>query len=187
MDYKEKYEQALDNLMKIKAANKDNKELVDFIEYKYPELIESEDERIRKELIECVKGIYKGCCTEEARKERNMYLAWLEKQEEQKSISVTDDWIEDYWQHKKVNNPHSYNKGEEIQFDHQGFIKFCKKYCKKPATWSEEDEEIIKGLNNCLDELEEKNGWRYTYVNNKDIELNKIKNWLKSLKQRMKV
>ena len=38
MDYKEKYEQALDNLMKIKAENKDNKELVDFIENKYPEL-----------------------------------------------------------------------------------------------------------------------------------------------------
>lgn len=52
----------------------------------------------------------------------------------------TDEWIEDYWQHKKVNNPYSYDKGEEIQFDHQGFVRFCKKYCKKPSEWSEEDE-----------------------------------------------
>jgi len=99
MDYKQKYEQAIEIIKKIKAANKENKSLVDFIEYKYPELKESEDERIRKELIECVKGIYKGCCTEEARKERNMYLAWLEKQGEQKSADKVEpkfkvgDWV----------------------------------------------------------------------------------------------
>ena len=60
-------------------------------------------------------------------------LEWLEKQGEQQPASVTDEWIEDYWQHEKVNNPYSYDKGEEIQFDHQGFVRFCKKYCKKPA------------------------------------------------------
>jgi hypothetical protein len=52
-DYKKKYEHALDNFKKIKAANKDNKELVDFIEYEYPELkeSESEDEKIREVII----------------------------------------------------------------------------------------------------------------------------------------
>jgi len=54
---------------------------------------------------------------------------------ERKSVSITDEWIEDYWQHEKVKNPYSYDKGEEIQFDHQGFVKFCKKYCKKTAEW----------------------------------------------------
>ena len=43
-DYKTMYEQALDNFKKIRAANKDNKELVDFIEYNYPELKENKDE-----------------------------------------------------------------------------------------------------------------------------------------------
>ncbi len=52
MDYKQKYEQALENIKKIKAANKDNKELVDFIEYQYPELKESEDEK----MIKFIKG-----------------------------------------------------------------------------------------------------------------------------------
>ena len=50
-DYKKKYEEALENIKKIKSTNKDNKELVDFIEYEYPELKESEDERVRKHLL----------------------------------------------------------------------------------------------------------------------------------------
>ena len=50
-DYKKKYKDTLENLKYIKETNKDNKQLVDFIEYKYPELKENEDERIRKELI----------------------------------------------------------------------------------------------------------------------------------------
>lgn len=53
---------------------------------------------------------------------------------------------------------------------------------QKPAEWSEEDKEMIEGLNNCLDELEEDNGWYYVYVNNKNIKLYKIRNWLKSLR-----
>lgn len=64
---------------------------------------------------------------------------------EQKPADITDEWIEEYWQHEKVNNPYSYNKGDEIQFDYQGFVSFCKKYCQKPA-WSEEEVEIIDWL-----------------------------------------
>lgn len=76
MDYKEKYEQALENIKKIKAANKDNKSLVDFIEYKYPELKESEDEKIRKALIQHIK--YKVSVISGWRKEE--LIAWLKKQ-----------------------------------------------------------------------------------------------------------
>ena len=58
-----------------------------------------------------------------------------------------DEWIEDYWKHHKVINHYSYDKGEEIQFDHQGFVRFCKKYCMKHAEWHAEDEQ---NLNACL-------------------------------------
>ena len=85
--YEEKYKHALENFKKIKSANSDNKELVNFIEYEYPELRESEDERIKKELIQYLKdypnlpnGHY--CC--------NDFFAWLEKQGEQKL-----EWSED--------------------------------------------------------------------------------------------
>lgn len=57
---------------------------------------------------------------------------------------------------------------------------------EQKSTWSEEDEEIAKGLNNCIDELEETLGWCFAYVDDKDIRLSKIRNWLKSLKERMK-
>ena len=60
MDYKKKYEQALENLKRIKTANEDNKELVNFIEYEYPELKKSEDERIRKAIIKMVSDIAGG-------------------------------------------------------------------------------------------------------------------------------
>lgn len=84
MDYKEKYEQALERCKEEFNFNNlaySHEEIKQKLQRVFPELKESEDERIRKELIECVKGIYKGCCTEETRKERNMYLAWLEKQD----------------------------------------------------------------------------------------------------------
>ena len=32
-----------------------------------------------------------------------------------------EEWIDDWWQHNKVNNPDSYDKGNEIQFDERGF------------------------------------------------------------------
>lgn len=55
-----------------------------------------------------------------------------------------EEWIDDWWKHNKVNNPDSYDKGDEIQFDEQGFKNFCRgirnMYQQKPAEWSEEDE-----------------------------------------------
>ena len=108
MDYKEKYEQALDNLMKIKAENKDNKELVDFIENKYPELKESEDEKNIKDLIDELKCSLRAAnCQNDAcggGYEKRIALlewsiAWLEKQGNQKSVDKVDskikagDWV----------------------------------------------------------------------------------------------
>lgn len=80
IDYKEKYENALENLKKIKDANKDNKELVDFINYKYPALIESEDERIKSAILGFLEGsnqkiIVPGISMNDA-------ISWLEKQGE---------------------------------------------------------------------------------------------------------
>lgn len=92
MNYKEKYHTAIENIKKIKNANKNNKELVDFIEYKYPELIESKDERIRRALIRDI-GI--AMPVEAAQK----YIAWLEKQGGQNPADKVEpkfkvgDWI----------------------------------------------------------------------------------------------
>lgn len=90
MDYKEKYEQALENLKTIKAANKNNKGLVNFIERKYPELKESEDERIRKELISFVLGQIR--CHDKPNAKRDemfeSWIVWLEKQGKQEQLYI---------------------------------------------------------------------------------------------------
>ena len=113
----------------------------------FPELKESDDEKIRKGIIDFLwkEKIFlqeAHSSVENNPKYRFVMdaIAWLEKQGEPKSVyitpvSITDEWIEDYWQHEKVNNPYSHDKGEEIQFDHQGFVRFCKKYCKKPTAY----------------------------------------------------
>lgn len=87
MDYKEKYEKAVKDLKKIKSANKDNKALVDFIEYEYPELIESEDEKTRYEIIGFVEqSIHRGGGTPIPEEQENKWIAWLEKQGHTDSI-----------------------------------------------------------------------------------------------------
>ena len=98
---------------------------------------------------------------------------------EQKPESITDEWIEDYWRHEKVNNPYSYDKGDEIQFDHQGFVRFCKKYCKNPVEWSEEDNKKIKFLVNLVNEWCDKAPIATSMVKEE------MSDWLKSLKQRI--
>ncbi len=95
-NFEQKYKEALENFKKIKSANSDNKELVNFIEYEYPELRESEDDKIRKELVEFVNQygdkfygqISKACA-----------ISWLEKQGEQKPTDKIEpkfkigDWV----------------------------------------------------------------------------------------------
>lgn len=91
-DYKKKFEDALENIKKIKAANKGNKELIDFIEYNYPELKESEDERIRKGLInhlEILRGWTLGDPLPIKVKEHyDAWIAWLEKQGGHKPVRL---------------------------------------------------------------------------------------------------
>ena len=88
MDYKKKYDQALENLKRIKTANEDNKELVNFIEYEYPELKESEDERIKNLMIKVFKSYQNPSYHINTDKWEGMeiskILSWLEKQGKQK-------------------------------------------------------------------------------------------------------
>lgn len=90
----------------------------------------------------------------------NVEVVNAEKKElkkiEQTPTTIADDWVEDYWQHHKVKNPESYNGEEEIQFDHDGFIRFCQTHCQKSA-WSEEDEKERKHLLGML------KGWLNTF------------------------
>lgn len=227
MDYERKYNDALKRAQQLNADNMLSDELIEEI---FPELRESEDERIRKSIREAITYYW----SDDTQALRDI-LAWLEKQKdttsavsineayesgfnnginavvqepkdyglqkEQKSVECiefdnefknqvshilasvlnkeynydkgfveytaqslleyarreqnlvgpNDEWIEDYWVHHKVNNPDSYDCGDEIQFDKRGFKNFCREIRnmnsdQQPAEWSEEDKEMMQNI-----------------------------------------
>ena len=70
MDYEKKYKNALEAIKKLQEANPSDEGIQNWVNDNFPELKESEDERIRKEIIEYIKtGTY-----------HKDWIAWLEKQ-----------------------------------------------------------------------------------------------------------
>ena len=102
MDYKEKYEMALEGIQEILSSGQDSIKMSRLqlrLQGIFPELKESEDDRIRKELIEQV--VYIAPNNDEIDSECNVlptyqkridkYRAWLEKQGEQKQEPLTKE------------------------------------------------------------------------------------------------
>lgn len=84
MDYKKKYNESLERAKKVIKECGDNHGRIKMIEQIFPELKDSEDERIRKELIQYLKDYPhlpngKYC--------RNDFFSWLEKQGRQKTTA----------------------------------------------------------------------------------------------------
>ena len=92
MDYKQKYEEALEIAKYYKE--RDN---IQFLEDIFPELKESEDERIRKEIIAYLD--VQEVLAQGKYGDFKEWIAWLEKQDEQKSTDKVEprfkvgDWI----------------------------------------------------------------------------------------------
>lgn len=74
MDYEKKYKEALERAKRMMSQKE--------IEYLFPELKESEDEKTRKELMDF---IYVTCFPVKDLKKKERFLDWLEKRGEQKS------------------------------------------------------------------------------------------------------
>ena len=83
MDYKEKYEKALENARAQIEACGDNEGRKTMIRAIFPELSESEDERIRKELMEFIKKQEGQTLPAD---KYNSWIAYLEKQKERERI-----------------------------------------------------------------------------------------------------
>lgn len=132
----------------------------------FPELKESEDERIRTKLIEFFAGYttdeeWWGSITEKD------ILAWFKKQKNMKAkLIISDEGYNKAYQdgiEEVLTNPHKY--GLE------------KRGGQKPAEWSEEDKKRISSILLSIEDCEEQypNLREYQY----DID------WLKSLKERV--
>ena len=98
MDYKQKYEQAMLRMNKWVEGSEiiEPKEVAEFI---FPELKESMDERIRKSLIGHLMECRNQCRSEVMIGEYAKWIAWLEKQGEQKPADRVEpkfkigDWV----------------------------------------------------------------------------------------------
>ena len=121
MDYERKYKEALERARKI-----ENREPIDVPDGTsipvtiFPELKESEDERIRKELIRAFKSlntikVWNGI-------ERTNILAWLEKQGEQKPFNYESANIQQKDFAPKVES--KFRKGDIIKHNRVNII--CK-------------------------------------------------------------
>ena len=166
--YKEKYERAL-----AKAKEQYNypcmRSCMGILEEIFPELAESDGEKVREELIKHLKEGAEGYEPAGGSSDYQRWLAWLEKQGEQKfemktaeeSLGIDSD---------------TYNKivdecifGEQKAEENKGNIGGIS------PNWSEEDECY---MTECINAIATKDSWSFE-------EKIKTKHWVKSLKQRI--
>lgn len=157
MNYEEKYKEALEWMRSIyptmQGADKED------AEHYFPELRESEDERIRKEIIELVHFFYCSSSVYEHHVSEDDMIAWLEKQgekkpswseEDERILNKIQDNLREFYVNKKgypyVAEPDSPEMMEN------NWLKFLKDRLQPQPKqeWSEEDIEIIKMIEDCL-------------------------------------
>ena len=88
MDYEQKYKKALERAREELGSGCFDRGTIEYI---FPELKESEDERIRQAIIDTLKG-YRNLGSTNGVLKENM-IAWLEKQGEQKPKWTEEDEI----------------------------------------------------------------------------------------------
>ena len=188
MDYEKKYREALE---RAKHLHKDAIDMGESIRAKqceiiFPELKESEDERIKEDLIQWINEfpdiIWRGHYKKDV-------IAWFEKQDEQKlSTIAVDEMVDDYANNKECGNE-IFGKPVPcmIRAYRQGLNDAIKKVVLKP-TWSEEDERLcsclIEDQENALDDVRnDKYGHSEIISDLKEMYRERIE-WLESLKDR---
>ncbi len=163
-NYEKKYKEALERARlkrdEYKRLDGDKSFVPQDIESIFPELKESEDERIRRKFIKALKECGFTHFNEEFTVQEA--LTWLEKQGEQKPT----EWSEH--QHKLLNYAISMTDDTEVKC----FLESLRNTgSNTSADWSEEDEMMLECV---LDKIGDLGTGEM------------IKDWLKSLKERIK-
>ena len=166
MDYEKKYKDALERARKIKhdVQNIGCKMDSDMLDLIFPELAESEDERIRKELI---TAIDEGRVFDIDKEVADRWIAWLEKQKD-KNCLACDQHLKGYLAGRKVTE-------EEKQKEQKPAEKSeIPTNSEKPNNqWSEEDENMIWNIISIVG-------------HSKSLQAEEIMDWLKSLRPHWK-
>ena len=164
------------------TANADQRYVLESL---FPELKESEDERIRKELIKETKGsevrLFETVTNDE-------FVDWLERQE-QKSFGFNngdtiDHNLNDYCckiysaLHKENGGVLSFARLQHLAMDIYGWCKEQDE--QKPAAWSEEDESMLNDITHNIHFAE-----THRKVTGSSAMEKEQVDWLKSLKDRV--
>lgn len=185
MDFEEKYKKAvekLDKLLNHDTVKESGKVFADVVRGIFPELQESEDERIRKALISFLKSPF---VNENITDEKvTLWIAWLEKQEGAKKFPWSDDyekkWLVAYLNNREINTSIMQEK-KAIK----NAIAWIEKQDSVKSEWSESDEETIKFLRRILGE----HGYAHSMIDVNgdfcDREYVEADRWLKSIKNRI--
>lgn len=162
-NYEHKYREAFERAKKLQKTC-DSQAVIGWCEYIFPELAESEDERIRKELIELVRNHARLSIS-------GKMVAWLEKQGE----------------HANFRN--KIQIGDKVTCNEDGVLvnlsqlervaKPSEKQGKQNPSWSEEDEKMCQ---ETIDWFEKK---CFPYALENDNPAKESIKWLKSLKDRV--
>ena len=148
----------------------------------FSEFEESEDEKIRKDILQFIRNWLEGYNPKYTtdKKECNAMIAWLEKQGEQKSIQ-TPHWMINFLDgyRRNIGCALSYDECKEVDGKILSIIEWLKgnhNIEQNPVEWNEEDDRMLQtlvlGIGN------------YTYFSG--IQSEDAVNWLKSLKQKFK-
>ena len=87
--YEQKYKEALERARLLKLANPDDEAIQTFVKDSFPELRESENERIRKKIISAMSYYRNDGCISEY--EFGVCRNWIEKQKEQKPVGWSEE------------------------------------------------------------------------------------------------
>lgn len=173
MDYEQKYKEVLelarDYYKTNSKLNKADENVI--LEDIFPELAESEDKRVREDILAFVKR--EGQHIDKYKWHK--WIAWLEKQGKQKPTTIDiDKMVDDYANNKERGNE-EFGKPVScmIRAYRQGLKDAIGKVVLKP-TWSEEDE---KNLDITIAYLKDAKEFKKTAEDCID--------WFKSLKQRI--
>ena len=114
----------------------------------FPQLAESEDERIRKWIFDLVNNMSfenltksEGAKNEEWKKK---VLAYLEKQKEQKPVECIEDSVK-FEEGFKDGRESGLRDGQKYVLDNLDSYGLC-----KPSEWSEEDEKALERAIDCV-------------------------------------
>lgn len=141
MDYEQLYKEALERAKYALTTDMD-KSGHWAVNYIFPTLKESDDERIRKDIVSFLRSKNGYMNPNEDWDFHNRWLPWLEKQGEQKPAENSGKPSENVIEKEDMTE---YNKGFEC--GKQRVLKYPEDFglCKNSA-WSEEDERILEQI-----------------------------------------